>query len=155
MSDFEPRILSTTFYGWRYNSANKHNPKWIHPAAMPDGYSLGGTLSIREARTGYWEVSSRFVQAAWHTMPYHRDNTELEVLVVHDGRLWVCRHRGEFKPLPFTSGKTMPNAKTGEPTTVDPQELVDKMSQLMELRKKQADLMCQYFGALAREYGEW
>jgi len=150
----EPAKIKATLLGWRVNNGNKHDPKWVYPAEVPDGYSIGGSLSIQKRTESIYRISPRFLQGTFKFTLFGTDRNVVQVLLLIDNRMYTCSERGPLKPLEFTAGKRMPNIK-GIPTDVDPQEFVLKLSQIVEHQRKAAELYQQMYGAIAHEYGEW
>lgn len=159
MEDEERKRIRATLVGWRYNTGNKHSPKWLHPQEAPQDYSMGGPITLtqggEEGRHQYWLLPSRFCEGAARVMQYCSDRPELEVLVVHEDKLWVCRHRGEMKPLTFMADRLMKNLRTGAPTSVSPEEFTRNLNGLIENHRKVAVLYQQMYASVAIEYGEW
>lgn len=152
------KVHKAVLLGWKYNSGNKHSPKWVHPRDMPEGYSRGGQITLTSV--GYpgekmrWALPSRFQQGAG--VPYHAHfhESQVTVLVEIDGRLWSCQHMGDLKPLEFTAGATMRGIK-GDDTTVDPQAFVLNLKSLIDHHREISNLYQEMYASIAREYGEW
>jgi hypothetical protein len=157
MEDTERKRIKATLVGWRYNTGNKHSPKWLHPQEVPQDYSMGGPITLTQwGKEGqYWLLPSRFCEGAARMMHYNYDRREPEVLVVHEDKLWVCRHRGELKPLTFMAGKLMKHPKTGAPASMSPEAFTQNMGKLIECHRKVAELYQQMYASVAIEYGEW
>lgn len=151
----EPVNIKATLLGWKLNNGTKCDPKWFHPAEVPEGYSIGGPLSIQKLSDKCHRIPSRFMQGTFkYNKGYGDQRMDVQVLVLIDNRMYTCSERGPLEPMAFTAGKRMPNIK-GIPTDVDPQEFVLKLAQIVELQRKAAELYQQMYSAIAHEYGEW
>jgi hypothetical protein len=133
------------FLGTRLNRGTKHEPRWVY--LKDSARTPGTTVDIREVWEGGTLSASRRATFAglteWETLGGYRRQETAHLFLTEDGLVVVCGGR--------TSAVTFQDTEKADKYKA----MIDKYRQLIELHKRQHELMLQWAAAAAHEYGDW